>query len=105
MVCDSDYRGEYIVAMHNDTDELMVIEAGDRIAQLIIMPFIPVQFDVVDELSETERGDHADRASEASGCGRDRESVLLSCRCQNLLPGNRGRKQAESQAVRHHPSG
>lgn len=57
MVCDSDYRGEYIVAMHNDTDELMVIEAGDRIAQLIIMPFIPVQFDVVDELSETERGD------------------------------------------------
>lgn len=54
-VCDSDYRGEYIVAMHNDTDEVMTISAGERIAQLIIMPFIPVAFNVVDELDETAR--------------------------------------------------
>lgn len=54
-VCDSDYRGEYIVPLHNDTDEVMTIEPGERIAQLIILPFIPVQFNVVDNLSETGR--------------------------------------------------
>jgi dUTP pyrophosphatase len=56
-VIDSDYRGECIVALRNDTDEEMIIEAGERIAQLVIMPFIPVDFTVVDELSDTERGD------------------------------------------------
>lgn len=56
-VCDSDYRGEYIVPLHNDTDELMVIEAGERIAQLIIMNFNPIEFNVVDSLSDTKRGD------------------------------------------------
>ena len=56
LVCDSDYRGEYIVPLHNDTDELMVIEAGERIAQLIIMNFNPIEFNVVDSLSDTERG-------------------------------------------------
>lgn len=56
-VCDSDYRGEYIVPLHNDTDEVMTIEPGERIAQLVILPFIPVQFNVVDGLSETGRGD------------------------------------------------
>lgn len=55
-VCDSDYRGEYIVPLHNDTDEMMSIEAGERIAQLIVMPFIPVEFEEVDELDETKRG-------------------------------------------------
>lgn len=56
-VCDSDYRGEYIVAIHNDTDEMMTIAAGERIAQLIVMPFVAVEFNVVSELTETERGD------------------------------------------------
>lgn len=55
-VCDSDYRGEYIVPLHNDTDEVMTIEPGERIAQLIIMPFLPVEFEEVGELSDTERG-------------------------------------------------
>ncbi len=55
-VCDSDYRGEYIVAMHNDTDEMMTITPGERIAQLIVMPFVAVEFNVVNELTETERG-------------------------------------------------
>ena len=55
-VCDSDYRGEYIVALHNDTDEVRIIQPGDRIAQLILLPFIPMVFNVVDELSETNRG-------------------------------------------------
>lgn len=56
-VCDSDYRGEYIVAIHNDTDEMMTIAAGERIAQLIVLPFVAVEFNVTEELSETERGD------------------------------------------------
>ena len=56
-VADSDYRGEYIVALHNDTNEIQVINEGDRIAQLVIMPYLPVEFEEVDELSETKRGD------------------------------------------------
>ena len=51
-VCDSDYRGEYIVAIHNDTD----IEPGERIAQMILMPYIPMTFVETDELSESGRG-------------------------------------------------
>lgn len=56
-VCDSDYRGEYIVALHNDANELMVVDPNERIAQLVVMPYLPVKFTEVDELSETERGD------------------------------------------------
>ena len=55
-VADSDYRGEYIVALHNDTDEKRIIEPGERIAQLVVMPYLTVEFDEVEELSETERG-------------------------------------------------
>lgn len=54
-VCDSDYRGEYIVPLHNDTNEIMTIEPGERIAQLVIMNFNPIEFNVVDKLSDTER--------------------------------------------------
>ena len=57
MVCDADYRGPYIVALHNDTDEMMSIEPGERIAQLVLAPFYNVGFEKVDELSETERGE------------------------------------------------
>ena len=56
-VCDSDYRGEYIVALHNDTENTQTITNGERIAQLVVMPYIPVKFEEVDELSDTERGD------------------------------------------------
>ncbi len=55
-VADSDYRGEYIVALHNDTDEDKVIAKGERIAQLVVMPYLSVEFDEVEELDETERG-------------------------------------------------
>lgn len=55
-VCDSDYRGEYIVALHNDSETVQIVEPGDRIAQLIILPYVPVFFDEVEELNETERG-------------------------------------------------
>lgn len=56
-VCDSDYRGEYIVALHNDTNEDKVIEAGERIAQMILMPYIPMAFVEADELAESSRGE------------------------------------------------
>lgn len=55
-VCDSDYRGEYIVALHNDTDESKTIGPGDRIAQLVVMPYLAVEFEESDELSDTKRG-------------------------------------------------
>lgn len=55
-VADSDYRGEYIVALHNDCDEERTINPDERIAQLVVMPYLPVEFDEVDDLSKTERG-------------------------------------------------
>ena len=54
-VCDSDYRGEYIVALHNDSQIKQIINPGDRIAQLVVMPYLAVTFTECDELSETKR--------------------------------------------------
>lgn len=56
-VCDSDYRGEYIVALHNHGNETRYVANGDRIAQLVIMPYISAEFIEVDSLDETDRGD------------------------------------------------
>ncbi len=55
-VADSDYRGEYIVALHNDSDQVRTVSCGDRIAQLVILPFLAVEFVETDELDKTERG-------------------------------------------------
>ncbi len=56
-VVDSDYRGEIIVALHNDTNDVQSIRGGDRIAQLVVMPYIPITLEEKDSLDETERGD------------------------------------------------
>lgn len=56
-VVDEDYTGEIIVAVHNDTDETKIIHHGDRIAQMMWMPFEQCHFVEVDELNETERRD------------------------------------------------
>lgn len=57
-VIDSDYRGPLIVALHNDTDQAKKILSGDRIAQLIFLPMCYIHdWTIVDELSDTERGD------------------------------------------------
>ena len=56
-VCDEDFRAEYIVALHNDTDDYQFINNGDRIAQLEFRPYEQAEFEEVDELDETERGD------------------------------------------------
>jgi len=55
-VCDEDYMGEYIVALHNDFDIPYTINPQDRIAQLVVLPYLPLEFEVVSELFETERG-------------------------------------------------
>lgn len=55
-VCDEDYTGEYIVALHNDSDETRIVKNGDRIAQLILQKRYDMDFVEVDELEATERG-------------------------------------------------
>lgn len=55
-VVDADYRGEITVALHNHSDEPKTIEVNERIAQIVIAPFVHVAFDEVDELSDTVRG-------------------------------------------------
>ena len=57
-VCDADYRGEYIVALYNDSSDDQVVNPGDRIAQLVFhnVPQVSIlSFET--ELDETERGD------------------------------------------------
>jgi dUTP pyrophosphatase len=56
-VCDSDYRGEYIVAIHNDSDVVREIIPHERIAQLVVIPYLYVSFKETDELSDTSRGE------------------------------------------------
>mgnify|MGYP000011336370 FL=1 len=55
-VVDSDYRGEFMIALHNHGTAPQTIEPKERIAQLVITPYIVGQFEVVDELDTTERG-------------------------------------------------
>ena len=55
-VIDSDYRGEFIIALHNHGEDVRVIEHGERIAQLVITPVFTPGFTEVSELSSTERG-------------------------------------------------
>ena len=55
-VIDSDYRGEVMVALHNHSKVSATIEPGERIAQLVITPYIMGVFNEVSELDETERG-------------------------------------------------
>ena len=56
-VIDSDYRGEILVPMHNDTDLPQTIQRGERICQLIILPYVTADFQLSDSLNETERGE------------------------------------------------
>lgn len=56
-VVDSDYRGEVCVGLCNVSNESYIISAGERIAQMVIMPVKPAEFVVADELSDTSRGE------------------------------------------------
>ena len=55
-VVDCDYRGEVKVALHNHSEDAQVVSSGERIAQLIITPYMTARFIEVDELSSTVRG-------------------------------------------------
>nr|WP_295678036.1 dUTP diphosphatase [uncultured Lachnoclostridium sp.] len=57
-VIDSDYRGELIVSLHNDTNEMKTINQNERIAQLVVMPYLAVEFSEKDILDETSRGNN-----------------------------------------------
>jgi dUTP pyrophosphatase len=56
-VVDSDYRGEIMVALHNHSENDLTIEHGERIAQLVITPYVTANFIEVDELNDTVRGE------------------------------------------------
>ena len=55
-VVDADYRGEITVALYNHSKDEKTVEPGDRIAQMVVAPFLHVDFNEVDELSATVRG-------------------------------------------------
>lgn len=55
-VVDPDYRGEFFVALYNHSSTAAQVEPGERIAQLVITPFLKAEYRVVEELSDTVRG-------------------------------------------------
>ena len=56
-VIDSDYRGEVMTALHNHGTEKQSVEPGERIAQMVIAPYITASFILCDELDDTVRGE------------------------------------------------
>lgn len=55
-VCDIDYTGEYKVALHNHSNKTAYVHHGDRIAQLVFIPYVVGDFVEVENLNETKRG-------------------------------------------------
>ncbi len=55
-VVDADYRGEIMVALYNQSAAAQTVEKGERVAQLVITPFLKAEFLEADELSDTVRG-------------------------------------------------
>lgn len=56
-VIDADYRGELMVALHNHSGETRTVNCGDRIAQLVIAPYLTAEFAAAEELGDTARGE------------------------------------------------
>lgn len=56
-VVDSDYRGPVLVALHNDSEVERIILPQEKIAQLVVIPYLAVEFQEVDELNDTVRGE------------------------------------------------
>ena len=56
-IVDSDYRGEVIVPLYNDSDKTQKVEKGEKIAQLIILPYVTWDIQIVNELDDTARGE------------------------------------------------
>lgn len=55
-VIDSDYRGEIKIVLHNHSRYSQSVEQGERVAQLLVIPYGRVYFEEVEELTDTERG-------------------------------------------------
>lgn len=55
-VIDADYRGELMVSLYNHSGDTRTVECGDRIAQLVIAPYLTARFQEAEELDDTERG-------------------------------------------------
>ena len=55
-VIDSDYRGEFLIALHNHGKEVRTVRHGDRIAQLVVTPILRPTYEEADTLDETDRG-------------------------------------------------
>ena len=55
-VCDADYRGEYIVPLYNDSSEPRLVENGQRIAQMVLLPCRTLEFRLAEDLNDTARG-------------------------------------------------
>ena len=55
-VVDADYRGPVCVALHNDGEVVRTVTPGQKIAQLVVVPFLAVEFEEVEVLSDTVRG-------------------------------------------------
>ncbi|MDE7256651.1 MAG: dUTP diphosphatase [Clostridia bacterium] len=55
-VVDCDYRGEVKVALHNHGETAQTVAVGERVAQLVVAPYITAKFTEADELSDTVRG-------------------------------------------------
>ena len=60
-VIDSDYRGPIVVAIKNESNQVQVIDHGERIAQLVVIPYLSVEYNKVDTIGTTARGE--------GGCG------------------------------------
>ena len=56
-IIDADYRGEWMVALHNDSETFYWVSPGDRIAQFSIHEVIPCELEEVEELTNTDRGE------------------------------------------------
>ncbi len=56
-VIDADYRGEIMVCLYNHSGIEQTVEAGERIAQMVVAPFLACEYEETDELSETVRGE------------------------------------------------
>lgn len=56
-VIDEPYRGQWMIPLHNDSEEIQIIHHGDRICQFMLLPYFDTTLTQVDNLSSTDRGE------------------------------------------------
>ena len=94
-VCDSDYRGEYIVAVHNDSNAVRTVTPGEKIAQMILLPCTKLTFVETDELDETFRGE--------GGFGSTGNTALPWDTCEELFLPEQEEQQSSNTAAPEEP--